>query len=89
MRTTTFDSAGYPGAFRDLLGIRVEELFPLTSDESATLENGGTATLWTEDVTATAATVLDRYASGPLAGRPAVTRRDVGDGGAWYLSTAR
>jgi len=31
--------------------------------------------------------VLDRYASGPLARRPAVTRRDVGDGGAWYLST--
>ena len=77
---------GYPGAFRDLLGVRVEELFPLASDESATLENGGVATLWSEDLTATA-TVLDRYASGPLAGRPAVTRRDVGDGGAWYLST--
>ncbi|MEO7131558.1 MAG: Beta-galactosidase C-terminal domain [Dermatophilaceae bacterium] len=27
------------------------------------------------------------YAAGPLAGRPAVTRRDVGDGAAWYLST--
>ena len=78
---------GYPGAFRDLLGVRVEELFPLASDETASLENGGTATLWSEDVTATAATVLDRYASGPLAGRPAVTRRDVGAGGAWYLST--
>jgi beta-galactosidase len=78
---------GYPGAFRDLLGIRVEELFPLASDETAHLESGGTATLWSEDVTATAATVLDRYASGPLAGRPAVTRRDVGAGSAWYLST--
>ena len=46
---------GYPGAFRDLLGVRVEELFPLASDESATLENGGVATLWSEDLTATAA----------------------------------
>ena len=45
---------GYPGAFRDLLGVRVEELFPLASDESATLENGGAATLWSEDLTATA-----------------------------------
>jgi beta-galactosidase len=78
---------GYPGAFRDLLGIRVEELFPLAGDETASLERGGEATLWSEDLTATSATVLDRYASGPLAGRPAVTRRDVGAGGAWYLST--
>ena len=31
--------------------------------------------------------MLDRYASGPLAGRPAVTRHDVGAGTAWYLST--
>ena len=28
-----------------------------------------------------------RMPSGPLAGRPAVTRRDVGAGGAWYLGT--
>jgi beta-galactosidase len=78
---------GYPGAFRDLLGVRVEEFFPLASGETASLENGGTATLWSEDVTATAATVLDQYASGPFARRPAVTRRDVGAGGAWHLST--
>ena len=78
---------GYPGAFRDLLGVRVEEFFPLAADETVGLEHGGTATVWTEDVTATGATVLDRYASGPLSGRPAVTRREVGKGGAWYLST--
>jgi beta-galactosidase len=78
---------GYPGAFRDLLGIRVEELFPLGGDESARLDSGGAATLWTEDLAATTATVLDRYASGPLGGRPAVTRRDVGAGAASYLST--
>jgi beta-galactosidase len=78
---------GYPGAFRDLLGIRVEEFFPLGSDETARVGSGGDATLWTEDLTATTATVLDRYASGPLTGRPAVTRHDVGAGRAWYLST--
>jgi beta-galactosidase len=65
----------------------VEEFFPLAAAETAALEGGGTATLWTEDVTATSATVLDRYASGPLAGRPAATRRDAGTGAAWYLST--
>jgi beta-galactosidase len=78
---------GYPGAFRDLLGVRVEEFFPLMSDEQSQLEGGGTGSLWSEDVTAVDAQVLDRYAAGPLTGRPAVTRRGAGSGAAWYLST--
>ncbi|MEO6412535.1 MAG: beta-galactosidase [Pedococcus sp.] len=78
---------GYPGAFRDLLGVRVEEFFPLMTDEQSTLEGGGTGSLWSEDVTAVDAEVLDRYAAGPLTGRPAVTRRSTGAGAAWYLST--
>ncbi len=78
---------GYPGAFRDLLGVRVEEFFPLLEGEVVDLEGGGRAEVWSEDVTAVDATVVDRYSSGPLTGRPAVTRRDVGAGSAWYLST--
>jgi beta-galactosidase len=78
---------GYPGAFRDLLGVRVEEFFPLMTDEQSQLEGGGTGSLWSEDVTAVDAEVLDRYAAGPLTGRPAVTRRSTGTGAAWYLST--
>jgi beta-galactosidase len=78
---------GYPGAFRDLLGVRVEEFFPLGPDETVPLSDG-TGTWWSEDVTALPGTeVVSTYAVGPLAGRPAVTRRDVGDGAAWYLST--
>jgi beta-galactosidase len=78
---------GYPGAFRDLLGVRVEEFFPLVLDDHSRLEGGGTGSLWSEDVTAVDAEVLDRYAAGPLTGRPAVTRRSTGAGAAWYLST--
>ncbi|MEP6856535.1 MAG: beta-galactosidase, partial [Pedococcus sp.] len=78
---------GYPGAFRDLLGVRVEEFFPLMTDEQSQLEGGGTGSLWSEDVTAVDTEVLDRYAAGPLTGRPAVTRRSTGTGAAWYLST--
>jgi beta-galactosidase len=78
---------GYPGAFRDLLGVRVEEFFPLDRDETVALSQG-VGTWWSEDVTALPGTeVLRTYASGPLAGRPAVTRRDTGGGAAWYLST--
>ncbi|MEO7235011.1 MAG: beta-galactosidase trimerization domain-containing protein, partial [Lapillicoccus sp.] len=78
---------GYPGAFRDLLGLRVEELFPLLPGEEVALEGGGGGRLWSEDVHVGSAEVLDRYARGPLAGRPAVTRRAAGTGAAWYLST--
>ncbi len=78
---------GYPGAFRDLLGVRVEEFFPLMTDQHSELEGGGTGSLWSEDVTAVDAEVLDRYAAGPLTGRPAITRRSTGTGAAWYLST--
>ncbi|GAA4725814.1 beta-galactosidase [Pedococcus ginsenosidimutans] len=77
---------GYPGAFRDLLGVRVEEFFPLLAGDEVALE-GGTGRLWSEDVTALDAQVLQRYTSGPLTGRPAVTRRATGRGAAWYLST--
>jgi beta-galactosidase len=79
---------GYPGAFRDLLGVRVEEFFPLGPGGEVALADG-TGTWWSEDVTALAGTeVLTTYAAGPLSGRPAVTRRDVdGGGAAWYLST--
>ncbi|MDN5767982.1 MAG: beta-galactosidase trimerization domain-containing protein [Humibacillus sp.] len=77
---------GYPGAFRDLLGVRVEEFFPLGPGETVALTDG-TGGWWSEDVQVTDATVVESYAAGPLAGRPAVTRRDVGTGSAWYVST--
>jgi beta-galactosidase len=77
---------GYPGAFRDLLGVRVEEFFPLVDGEEVSV-GGGTGRRWSEDVAARGAEVLDRYTDGPLAGRPAITRRRVGAGAAWYLST--
>jgi beta-galactosidase len=38
-------------------------------------------------MTVTGAEMLARYAAGPLAGHPAVTRHEVGRGSAWYLST--
>ena len=78
---------GYPGAFRDLLGVRVEEFFPLRVGETVALSGGGTGSEWSEDARVTGAEVLQTYAGGPLEGRPAVTRRRVGDGTAWYLGT--
>ncbi len=78
---------GYPGEFRDLLGIRVEEFFPLTSAEDVPLCNGGRGRRWSEDTRLVGASAVLTYAGGPLAGRPAVTRRAVGRGAAWSLGT--
>lgn len=78
---------GYPGAFRDLLGVRVEEFAPLAARVTAGLASGATATVWTERMTATTATVIDTWVDGPSAGMPAVTRNDRGAGAGWYVST--
>jgi beta-galactosidase len=82
---------GYPGAFRDLLGIRTEEFAPLREGESVRLTGGvldGTgADVWTEQLQVVDAEVVSSYDDGPLPGVPALTRRQVGRGTAWYLAT--
>lgn len=80
---------GYPGALRDLLGLRIEEFGPLLDGESVELDDGTTGTLWTDRITVTTpeTEVLSAYRTGPQAGRPAVTRRATGKGSAAYVST--
>ncbi|CAL9365417.1 Beta-galactosidase [Streptomyces sp. enrichment culture] len=77
---------GYPGAFRELLGVRTEEFWPLQEGETHALDDGSTADLWSEKTHLTGATAVRTWADGPLAGRPAVTRRAVGRGAAWYVA---
>jgi beta-galactosidase len=76
---------GYPGAFRELLGIRVEEFFPLRANESVRLDDGTSAYVWTElmHIEHDDTDVVAAYVDGPVASGPAITRRDR----AWYLST--
>lgn len=79
---------GYPGAFRDLLAVRVEEFAPLAEHGTTTLSDGSTGEVWTERLTTTGAEALASYVDGPSAGGPAITRRSTRSGGAaWYLST--
>ncbi len=79
---------GYPGAFRDLLGVRIEEFFPLRSGETVELSRYGQGNLFSELGRADDAEVLAEYSSGPTAGSPAVTRRAVGAGHAYYVGTS-
>ncbi|MGV8964985.1 MAG: beta-galactosidase [Cellulomonas sp.] len=79
---------GYPGAFRDLLGVRGEEFAPLRENRTVQLSDGSTGEVWTERFTTVGAEVLATYVDGPSAGGPALTRRSTdGGGAAWYLST--
>jgi len=82
---------GYPGAFRDLLGVRTEEFAPLREGEAVRLTggvlDGTTADVWTEQLHVVDAEVVSSYDDGPLPGVPALTRREVGRGVAWYVAT--
>ena len=82
---------GYPGAYRDLLGISTEEFYPLREQERVRLTggvlDGRSADVWTELLTLRGAEAVSTYADGPLPGVPALTRRTAGSGTAWYLAT--
>jgi beta-galactosidase len=78
---------GYPGAFREILGIRVEELAPVASPVK--LDDGTEGTIWTEpiDIVDDDVEILLRYTTGMFPGGPAVTRRNAKKGSATYVST--
>ncbi len=80
-------TGGYPGAFRDLLGVRVDEFLPLAADQTLALSDGTRAHTWSEPVELRGAEAVTHYAEGPLDGSPAVTRNAHGAGSAWYVST--
>ncbi|MDI3406345.1 beta-galactosidase [Streptomyces cavernicola] len=74
---------GYPGPFRELLGLSVEEFDPLPEGGTLRFGGGGEGTLWSEELTLEGAAPILTYADG----RPAVTRNAHGAGHAWYLGT--
>ncbi|WP_432927515.1 beta-galactosidase [Microbispora sp. CA-135349] len=78
---TRIRPGGYPGALREILGVRVEEFRPLA--DAVTLTDFGVATAWSEVVHLDGAEAVARYPGGG----PAVTRRRLGEGTAWYVST--
>ncbi len=79
---------GFPGRFRDVLGVWTDEFYPLQPGERVALDDGSTVADWTERVVLDGAQAVVRYTSSSLAGAPAVTERPVGTGAAWYVSAA-
>jgi beta-galactosidase len=77
----------YPGALRDALGLTVEDFHPLGLDETIQVDDHGSVDLWSERVVLKGAEAIARFATGPDAGEPAVTRHHLGKGTAWYVAT--
>ncbi|KAB7788414.1 beta-galactosidase [Bifidobacterium leontopitheci] len=86
---------GYPGSIRDVVGVRVEEFYPMGDDLPGTpdrlaLDNGTTAHDFADVITSTAdsARVLASYQSEPwigMNGVPAIVVNDFGDGRSAYV----
>jgi beta-galactosidase len=77
---------GYPGPLRNVLGIRVPELWPHAEDETRTVALDGkhyASELWSDWIEVEGAEVVAAFEDGWVAGRPAITR----NGSAWYVGT--
>jgi beta-galactosidase len=88
--TEKVHEGGAPGLLRDLLGIEVDEQWPIADGLTSRIDYAGeslTVPHWSEWLEADDdVEVRGAYAGGELDGLPAVTRRPVGDGSAWYVS---
>lgn len=84
---------GYPGAFRDLLGIRIEEFVAIDEEDQVTLDNGWHGAMWADDITSVTedceviARIDHSAADHGLRGQAIVTRRKLGEGTSWYIGT--
>ncbi|MHB8294841.1 MAG: beta-galactosidase [Acidimicrobiales bacterium] len=81
----------YPGAFRDLLGLEIDQFWPLDVDETVSLRltagGTGTGTTWSEGIRVVDGEPLAVFEGGELDSRPAITRVTRGTGEACYVGT--
>lgn len=81
---------GAPGPLRDLLGVEIDEWWPLGSASAETVQTDARefeVQHWAEWLEPHADTVITgRYVGGPLNGRPAFVEREQGSGRTTYIS---
>ncbi|MEU6788445.1 beta-galactosidase [Nonomuraea angiospora] len=82
---------GYPGAFRRLIGAKVDEYWPARPHEVFSVEfadgRRATSTWWRDDLHLETGTALATYGDGLLAGRAAVVENRFGAGRVVYFAT--
>ncbi|MCX5202809.1 beta-galactosidase [Streptomyces sp. NBC_00237] len=82
-------AGGAPGPLRQVLGVVVDEFWPIPDGETVRVGEEAQASLWSEWLVPEGAETLLSYAAGVLGvldGLPAVTRNSWGRGSARYLS---
>jgi beta-galactosidase len=82
---------GYPGPWRDLLGIVVEEFVPFPEGHEGMIRTAAghvcACSVWSEVVALRGAQARATFEDGTCKGLPAVTHNTVGAGRAYYLAT--
>ncbi|MEV0234467.1 beta-galactosidase [Nonomuraea sp. NPDC050786] len=82
---------GYPGAFRQLIGAKIDEYWPARPHEVFSVEfadgRRATSTWWRDDLHLETGTALATYGDGLLAGRAAVVENRFGAGRVVYFAT--
>ncbi|TMR21298.1 beta-galactosidase [Nonomuraea turkmeniaca] len=82
---------GYPGAFRELIGAKIDEYWAARPNEefAVTFADGrrATSTWWREDLHLESGTALATYGDGLLEGRAAVVENRYGAGRVVYVAT--
>lgn len=81
---------GLPGPLRELLGLRIEEFVGYPEDRSNSFRYRGkpyACDLWSDVIDLEGAEAIGVYEGDFYGGRPAVTRHEVGKGGAYYVGT--
>lgn len=87
-RTGRVKLGGYGGNLvKDLIGVYVEEFYPLRPEQTLKLSNGLEATLWSELSRAEGAEVVASFAGSDVDGSVAIAKRNLGDSTAWYQGT--
>lgn len=83
---------GYPGPFRTLLGLWVEEFVPYGEKQMNLIKTedgkGFSCNFWCDVIHLDGAEVLARFCDDYFVGNPAVTRHQFGQGNAYYLGTS-
>lgn len=81
---------GYPGLFKDILGITVEEFYPLKDTMHGQMtfdQQTFTTHLWEEVIHLKQAKVLAQFNNDDLSNTPAITCNQYGEGFAYYIGT--
>ncbi|QKJ25028.1 beta-galactosidase [Aquiluna borgnonia] len=87
-RTGRVKLGGYGGKLvKDVIGVYVEEFYPLRPEQELELSNGLKARMWSELSRANGAEVLASFAGSDVDGSVAIAKRKLGSSTAWYQGT--